>query len=102
VDSSAAADEPTVFAVESIPEVVFVERCVVAPVRHLVEDTVRALHAELGVTGPTYLCALDSPRYGSTPAMATADESTAVETIEPVLVVVRLFLVVGGASPGQF
>jgi hypothetical protein len=96
-----AADDPTVLAVESIPQVVFVERGVVSPFWHLIENAIRTFDAKLGVTGTTDLCAPNCSGYGSTPAMATANEPTSVDTVESILVVGGLFLVVGAAPPRE-
>jgi hypothetical protein len=98
---SPATDEPTVLTVEPIPKVVFVERGIVSPFRHLIENAVGAFDAELGVTGTTNVCALNRPGNDSTPAMATANEPTSIDTVESVLVVGGLFLVMGAAPPRE-
>jgi hypothetical protein len=94
---SAAADESTVLTIEPIPEVVFVEGGVIAPLWYLIKDAVGAFDTEFGIAGTTDLRSFDRTGDGDTPAMATADESTSIHAVEPVLVVFRLFLVVGAA-----
>ena len=47
---SAATDEPTVLAVESIAEVIFVERGVLASLRYLIKDTIRPFYAKNRLT----------------------------------------------------
>ncbi|WP_281196073.1 hypothetical protein [Halorubrum sp. F4] len=98
---SPATDKSTVLTVEPILEVIFVEQGVVSPFWYLIENAVGAFDAKLSVTGTTDLGALNCSGDSGTPAMATANESTSVDTVESVLVVGRLFLVMGAAPPRE-
>jgi len=87
--------------IEPIPEVFLIEGVVVAPLWYLLKDAVGAFDMEFGIAGTTDLRSFDRAGDGDTSAMATADESTSIHAVEPVLVVFRLFLVVGAAPSGE-
>jgi hypothetical protein len=67
-----------------------------------IKHAIRAFDAKLSVTGATDLRPLDGTGHSSAPAMATADEATPAHAVEPIFVVLGLFLVVGAAPSGQF